>query len=163
MASSRRSGVYFSTSAIWILRSNSPAGPLAISPAEWKPEPDAPCPDSRRNDARLRPVDSSRTRRRRHPADVLRNGDLHRLLREGVNQYQRAVLPGRPRDDRMDRRAELRLRQPGFAGVNGMGGCGLPVRHSGDALVLDRRDSRNALPGHRDDALLLHLEDALGT
>ena len=30
-----------------------------------------------------------------------------------------------------------------------------------DALVLDRRDSRHALPRHRDDAVLLHLQDAL--
>src|ERR1035441_8259417 len=52
--------VYFSTSAIWILRSNSPAGPLAIPPAEWKHEPDASCPDPRRTDARRHPVDPDR-------------------------------------------------------------------------------------------------------
>ena len=39
----------------------------------------------------------------------------------------------------------------------------LSVRHSGDALVLDRRDSGDALPRHRDDAVLLHLQDALGS
>src|ERR1017187_460980 len=88
--------VYFSTSAIWILRSNSPAGPLAIPPAEWKHEPDASCPDPRRTDARRHPVDPPRADRHRHPAALLRDGDLHRLLREGVDQYQRAVLPGRP-------------------------------------------------------------------
>ena len=39
---------------------------------------------------------------------------------------------------------------------------GLPVRHPGDPLVLDRRDPRDALPRHRDDAVLLHLQDPLG-
>ncbi len=43
-----------------------------------------------------------------------------------------------------------------------MGGVRVPVRDPGDALVLDRRNSGDALPGHRDDAVLLHLEDALG-
>ena len=45
----------------------------------------------------------------------------------------------------------------------GWAGCRVSVRHSGDALVLDRRDSRDALPGHRDDAVLLHLEDPFGS
>src|SRR5262245_26119781 len=43
-----------------------------------------------------------------------------------------------------------------------MGGCGLSVRHSGDTLVLDWRDSRDALPRRCDDAVLLHLQDAFG-
>ena len=44
----------------------------------------------------------------------------------------------------------------------GWAGRRLSVRHPGDALVLDRRDSRHAVPRHRDDAVLLHLQDALG-
>ena len=38
----------------------------------------------------------------------------------------------------------------------------LPVRHARGPLVLDRRDPGHALPRHRDDAVLLHLEDPLG-
>ena len=57
---------------------------------------------------------------------------------------------------------ELRLGQPRLAGTDGLGRLGLPIRHSGHALVLDRRHSRHALPGPGDDALLLRLEDALG-
>jgi SSS family solute:Na+ symporter len=57
---------------------------------------------------------------------------------------------------------ELRLGQPGLAGADGLGRLGLPVRHSGHPLVLDRRHSRHALPGPGDDALLLRLQDALG-
>src|SRR5271157_3076721 len=42
-------------------------------------------------------------------------------------------------------------------------GRGLSVRHPRDSLVLDWRDSRDALPGAGNDAVLLHLQDALGT
>ena len=44
----------------------------------------------------------------------------------------------------------------------GWAACRLPVRHSGHALVLDRRDPGHAVPRHRDDAVLLHLQDPLG-
>jgi hypothetical protein len=43
-----------------------------------------------------------------------------------------------------------------------MGGVGVPVRHPGDALVLDRGHPCDAVSRHCNDALLLHLEDALG-
>ena len=44
----------------------------------------------------------------------------------------------------------------------GWAGVGLPIRHSGHALVLDRRHSGDAVPGAGDDAVLLHLQDPLG-
>jgi hypothetical protein len=44
-----------------------------------------------------------------------------------------------------------------------MGRVRLPVWDPGDALVLDRRHPGDALPRHRDDAVLLHLEDPLRT
>ena len=48
------------------------------------------------------------------------------------------------------------------ARADGLGRRRLSIRHPGHALVLDRRHSRDALPGHRDDAVLLHLENPLG-
>ena len=103
-------------------------------------------------------TDPAHARRHRDPGPLLRDGHLHRLLREGVDQHQRGVLPRRPRDVRLDRRPELRLRQPGLARTHGLGRLRLPVRHSRHPLVLDRRDPRHALPRHRHDALLLHLQ-----
>ena len=43
----------------------------------------------------------------------------------------------------------------------GWAGVGLSVRHSCNALVLDRRHSGDAVPRHRHDAVLLHLENPL--
>ena len=43
----------------------------------------------------------------------------------------------------------------------GWAGFGLPVRHSGDALVLDRRHPGDAVPGAGHDAVLLHLQNPL--
>src|SRR5579859_596572 len=43
-----------------------------------------------------------------------------------------------------------------------MGGVGVSIRHFGDALVLDRRDSGNVVPRAGDDAVLLHFENTLG-
>ncbi len=82
-------------------------------------------------------------------------------VKGSTNTSEEFFLAGREMT-RLDRRPELRLRQPGLAGADGLGRLGLPVRHSGHALVLDRRDPRDALPRHRDDAVLLHLEDPLG-
>ena len=45
----------------------------------------------------------------------------------------------------------------------GWAACGLSIRHSGDALVLDRRHSGDAVSRHRHDAVLLHLEDPFGS
>ena len=57
---------------------------------------------------------------------------------------------------------ELPRRQSRLARTDGLGRGSLSVRHPGHALVLDRRDSGHAVPRHRDDAVLLHLENALG-
>src|SRR5215813_2346866 len=46
------------------------------------------------------------------------------------------------------------------AGAFGLGGQRLSIRDHGCALVLDRRDSRDGVSGHRDDAVLLHFKDA---
>ena len=100
-------------------------------------------------------------RHRRH-RDLFRDGDLDRLLPERAGQYQRRVLHGRARNDGLDRGPELCFSQPGLAGIDGMGRIGVSVRHPGRALVLDRRDSRHALSGHGDDALLLRVQDAFG-
>ncbi len=43
----------------------------------------------------------------------------------------------------------------------GWAGARLSIRHSGRPLVLDRRHSRHALSRAGDDAVLLHLQDAL--
>ena len=41
----------------------------------------------------------------------------------------------------------------------GWAAAGVSIRHSRHALVLDRRDSRDAVPRHRHDAVLLHFEN----
>ena len=65
-----------------------------------------------------------------------------------------------PQNDRLDRRPELHLGQPQFAGDDGLVGHGLPVRHARGARLPDRRHPGHPVPGDRDDALLLHLQDA---
>ena len=165
MTCAHRSVVYFSTSANHS-RNRTTGQTTPTQPKEWTNKIHAcayaRCPGTRRNVARLHPVDPPRAGRRRHPAAVLRHGHLHRLLPEEPHQHQRRVLHGGARNDGLDRRPELLSRQPRLARADGLGRRGLPVRHPGRALVLDRRHPRHALPGHRDDALLLHLQDALG-
>ena len=73
---------------------------------------------------------------------------------------RRGIFPGWPGDDGLDCRAEFHLRQYGLAGVDGLGGRVLSIRHSGDALVLDRRHPGHALSRPGDDAVLLRFEDA---
>src|SRR3981081_3514064 len=46
-------------------------------------------------------------------------------------------------------------------GTRGCGGVPLPIRHSGDPLVLDRRHPGDAVPGAGHDAVLLHFQDPL--
>ena len=43
-----------------------------------------------------------------------------------------------------------------FAGINGLGGVGIPVWNFSDALVLGWCDTRDALSCNRDDAILLY-------
>ena len=93
---------------------------------------------------------------------LFRPGTGDWLVSQGPVGHRRRLLHGGPRDDGLDRRTELPVRQPRLAGTDGMGGGGLPVRHPGDALVLDWRDPGDAVPGAGDDAVLLHLQDALG-
>ena len=80
-----------------------------------------------------------------------------RLLSQEVHQNRRGFLPGRKRNDGLGRRPELPRRQPGLARTDGLGRQRLSIWHSRRALVLDRRHSRHALPGHGDDPVLLHL------
>src|SRR5579885_2551488 len=49
------------------------------------------------------------------------------------------------------------------AGIAGLGGQRVSVRHHGSTLVLGGRDSGNDFSGHRNDAVLLHLQNALGS
>ena len=81
----------------------------------------------------------------------------------GPVEHQRRFLHGRPRNDGMGRGPELSFRKPWRAGIDGLGGLGLSIRNSRDALVLDRRHSRDVVPRAGDDAVLLHLQDALGS
>ena len=103
---------------------------------------------------------TSEPARHRHHRDLLRDGDLDRLLPEGPGQHQRRILHGRPRDDGVDRGPELCLGQSWLAGTDGLGRIGISVRHSGRALVLGRRHSGDALSRHGDDAVLLRVQDA---
>src|SRR5271155_6001800 len=57
----------------------------------------------------------------------------------------------------------FRFGESRVVGTAGMGGIGLPVRNSRGPLVLDWRHPCHGVLGHRDDALLLHFEDALGS
>ena len=99
----------------------------------------------------------------RHHRFLLRPGPGHRLLPARASQHRRRLLHGRTRDDGVGRRPQLSLRQPRRARIDGLGGIGLPIRHSGDPLVLDRRHSGDAVPGAGDDAVLLHFQDPLGS
>ncbi len=98
-----------------------------------------------------------------HHRHLLRGGAGHRLLPQAPHAHRRGFLPGRPRDDRLGGRPQLPGRQPGLAGADGLGGGRVPIRHPGHPLVLGGRHPRDALPGGGDDALLLHLEDPLGS
>src|SRR5271170_5300001 len=100
------------------------------------------------------------TRYRGHRG-LLRDGHLDRLLPEAEGQYERRVLHGGSRDDRVDCGSQLRLGQSRIARADGLGGLGLPIWNPGGALVLDRRHSGDALSRPGDDAVLLRLEDAL--
>src|SRR5579883_599298 len=78
----------------------------------------------------------------------------HWLLPETVCYHGRGLLSGRPGNDRLGGGAGFCVGQPGIAGIAGLGGECVSVRHSGIALVLDRRDPGDGVPGHRDDAVL---------
>ena len=98
----------------------------------------------------------------RHCRFLLRAGAGHRILPARAGEHRRRLLHGRARDDGLGGRAQLSLGQSRRARIDGLGGFGLPVRHSGDALVLDRRHSGDAVPGAGDDAVLLHFQNPLG-
>src|SRR5260370_13676644 len=85
-----------------------------------------------------------------------------RLLPEALCAKRRRFFSGRARDDCVGSGAELSFGQSGFTGIARLGGFFLSIRNPCSALVLDRRDSRNAVSRHRDDAVLLHIENAFG-
>src|ERR1700722_4634033 len=89
-------------------------------------------------------------------------GNRHRAVPEGKGEHRRRLLYGGTGDDRLGGRTEFSFRQSGRTGINGGGRIGLPVRHSGDPLVLERGHSGDAVSRAGDDAFLLHFEDALG-
>ena len=80
----------------------------------------------------------------------------------GKAQTARRLLHGRTRDDGLGCRAQFSFRQSGRARIDGLGGVGLSVRHSGHALVLDRRHSGDAFPRAGHDAVLLHFQNPFG-
>ncbi len=80
----------------------------------------------------------------------------------GRRKYRRRLFHGGPRNDGVGRRPQFSFRESGRARADGMGGLGLSVRHSGHALVLDRRHSRDAVSRAGDDAVLLHFENPFG-
>ena len=86
-----------------------------------------------------------------------------RILPEGAVEYRRRLFPGRPGNDGLGGRASFLSANLGSLELMGWAGFRLSVRHSGDALVLDRRHSGDAVPRHGDDAFLLHLQDAFGS
>ncbi len=102
------------------------------------------------------------SRYRRH-RDLFCDCHLHRLLPEGLGKYQRRVLHGGPGNDGVDCGPEFCFRQPRIARADGLGGIGVSVRNSGDALVLDRRNPGDAFSRHHHDAVLLHLEGQFGS
>ena len=63
----------------------------------------------------------------------------------------------------MDCGAELPFRESWVTRADGMGRVRLSIRNPGNTLVLDWRHPGNAFPEHRDDAVLLYFEDALGS
>ena len=92
---------------------------------------------------------------------LFRSGAGYRLLSERPGEHRRRLFHGRPGDDRLDRGFKLSIRKPGFPRIDGMGRSLLSVRHSGRALVLDRRDSGDVVSGAGDDAVLLHFKNSL--
>lgn len=72
------------------------------------------------------------------------------------------VLPLGPFTAGMGDRARVHLSQPRRGRGDGHVGHRRPVRTADDALLLDRRRTGDALPGCRDDAVLLRLQGALG-
>ena len=98
----------------------------------------------------------------RHHCFLLRAGFGHRILPARAVEHRRRLLHGGTRDDGLGGRPQLPLRQSGRARIDGLGGIGLPIRHSGDPLVLDRRHSGDAVSRAGDDAVLLHFQNPLG-
>ncbi len=94
---------------------------------------------------------------------LLRAGAGHRFLPEGALEHRRRFLPRRPRNDGVDRRPQFSFRKPGSAGADGLGRGLLSIRHPRSPLVLDRRNSGHAVPRPGHDAVLLHLQNALGS
>ena len=80
-----------------------------------------------------------------------------------LRQHRRRFLHGRPGNDRLDRRAELSLRQPRLARNDGLGGAAYQY-----GILAAHWYWIGAIPAmlflaHRDDAVLLHLQNALGS
>ena len=94
-----------------------------------------------------------------HRRHLLRDGVGDWLLPETLYQEWRGFLPGGPGDDGLGGGTELYFRQPRRPGTDGLGGRELPVRHPGNALVLDWRHPGHPVPGPRHDAVLLHFQN----
>src|SRR5215467_5609100 len=101
-----------------------------------------------------------------------RSGDHRYLLRlsardwvlsEKVRHNRRRLLPRGTRNDRLGRGSRVRVGKPGFAGTPWLGRLCISIRDYGCALVLDRCDPRDGVSRPGDDAVLLHLENALGS
>ena len=84
------------------------------------------------------------------------------MVFERAGQYRRRLLHGRTRNDCLGCGLELSLRKPRSARAHGVGRFRLSIRNSGHALVLDRCNSRDAVSGVSNDAVLLHFKNPLG-
>ena len=100
--------------------------------------------------------------RLRDPRDLLRRRPRDRVRGEALHQDEPRLLPLGPLAARVDHRPGLHLGQPGRARDPRHGGQRRAVRHLHGPLLLDRRGAGHGLPRHRDDAVLLRVEGAVG-
>src|SRR6266404_3618632 len=96
------------------------------------------------------------------PTARTQNDAENDLAEHGRSGDHRDLLPGRARDDCVGSRPQFSFGKSRVAGAARMGWIFVSIWNPSGALVLDRRNPRDALSRHRDDAVLLHLENSFG-